>query len=140
MPGCGPRVKKRIVPLGRKAVEALKDYLERGRPLLASCSYPQEEKALFLNHRGRRITVRGVRDRLKHYCRELGLTGAISPHTLRHTFATHLLEGGADLRSVQELLGHISLSTTQKYTHLTPEKLREAYLQNHPRAREEEKR
>ena len=90
---------------------------------------------LFLNHRGEPLGVRGLRYRLDLLCRRAGLPEGVSPHTLRHSFATHLLDGGADLRIVQELLGHESLATTQVYTHVSPARLRSAYLDAHPRAR-----
>ncbi|BCV21111.1 tyrosine recombinase XerC [Moorella sp. Hama-1] len=126
--------RERIVPLGRYAVKTLQDYLHRGRPQLAIRRNPPEAEALFLNHLGGRLTVRGVRERLHHYVEKAALTAGISPHTLRHTFATHLLEGGADLRVVQELLGHVRLATTQIYTHVSQARLREVYQQFHPRA------
>jgi integrase/recombinase XerD len=132
--------KERIGLLGRPAREALVAYLEEGRPVLveigaaargAGDDAPAE---IFLNHRGRPIGVRGLRYRLDLLRRRAGLPDGVSPHTLRHSFATHLLDGGADLRVVQELLGHESLATTQVYTHVSPTRLRAAYRGAHPRA------
>ena len=131
--------KERIGLLGRPARSAIAAYLEDGRPILlarrqggADGEPPAE---LFLNHRGEPLGVRGLRYRLDLLCRRAGLPVGVSPHTLRHSFATHLLDGGADLRIVQELLGHESLATTQVYTHVSPTRLRSAYLDAHPRAR-----
>ena len=129
--------KERIGILGRPAVAALRSYLEDGRPellagRLTDGPIPPE---IFLNHRGNPLGVRGLRYRLDLLCRRAGLPIGISPHTLRHSFATHLLDGGADLRIVQELLGHESLATTQIYTHVSPTRLRAAYREAHPRAR-----
>jgi site-specific recombinase XerD len=139
--------KERIGLLGRPAVAALEAYLEDGRPALlrrrrAAAGHPSrraDERApdpdvLFLNHHGEPIGVRGLRYRIDRLCRIAGLPAGVSPHTLRHSFATHLLDGGADLRVVQELLGHESLATTQIYTHVSPGRLRSAYLAAHPRA------
>ena len=131
--------KERIGLLGRPARMAIAAYLEDGRPILLArrtgepATEPPEE--LFLNHRGAPLGVRGLRYRLDLLCRRAGLPEGVSPHTLRHSFATHLLDGGADLRIVQELLGHESLATTQVYTHVSPTRLRSAYLDAHPRAR-----
>jgi len=130
--------KERIGLLGRPAREAMGDYLAEGRPVLAARAGvvdPLADNAVFLNHRGLPLGVRGLRYRLDRLCRRAGLPEGVSPHTLRHSFATHLLEGGADLRVVQELLGHESLATTQVYTHVSPTRLRDAYRQAHPRAR-----
>jgi site-specific recombinase XerD len=129
--------KERIGILGRPAVRAILAWLEDGRPVLlarrrASAGEPPTE--LFLNHRGAPLGVRGLRYRLDRLRRAAGLPEGVSPHTLRHSFATHLLDGGADLRVVQELLGHESLATTQVYTHVSPTRLRDAYRQAHPRA------
>ncbi|MDK2821952.1 MAG: integrase/recombinase XerC [Clostridia bacterium] len=126
--------RERIVPVGSEAVKAICDYLKLGRPKLVKRSQQQEVKALFLNHHGQRITARGVRERLTNYVKKASLSSGISPHTIRHCFATHLLERGADLRVVQELLGHVQLQTTQIYTHLSQSRLREVYHQAHPRA------
>ena len=128
--------KERIGLLGRPAIHALERYLEAGRPVLLDRAVGQvaPPTEVFLNHRGRPLGVRGLRYRLDRLCRAAGLPVGVSPHTLRHSFATHLLDGGADLRVVQELLGHESLATTQIYTHVSPTRLRAAYRQAHPRA------
>jgi site-specific recombinase XerD len=133
--------KERIGLIGRPARAALAAYLEDGRPVLvargaaglspAAADQPVE---IFLNHLGRPLGVRGLRYRLDLLRRRAGLPDGVSPHTLRHSFATHLLDGGADLRVVQELLGHESLATTQVYTHVSPARLRAAYRGAHPRA------
>jgi site-specific recombinase XerD len=123
--------KTRVVPIGEPAQRALRRYLERARPALPS---PAGEGALFLSVRGRRLAQSDVRRRLSKWVREAALAGRLSPHTLRHSFATHLLEGGADLRSIQELLGHSSVSTTQVYTRVEPSRLRREYARAHPRA------
>ena len=123
--------KERIIPLGRKAVKAVSDYLENGRPKLVK---KRGVQALFLNYLGKRLTRQGFWKIIKKYARDQGINKDITPHTLRHSFATHLLANGADLRSVQELLGHADVATTQIYTHLTNVKLKEIYLKTHPRA------
>lgn len=125
--------KERIVPIGSYALRALEDYLKRARHKLISRGGAGCE-ALFLNYRGGRLTARGVRNILSGYVQKLHLEKGVSPHTIRHSFATHLLDNGADLRGVQELLGHVRLSTTQIYTHVTREKLKEQYKKAHPRA------
>lgn len=128
----GKGARERLVPLGSRAVEALNLYLEKGRPRLAGSG---GQSAVFLNHKGGRLTDRGIRKIIKKYVLRLGIQNTVSPHTLRHTFATHMLDGGADLRVVQEILGHKNLSTTQIYTHLTRERLKEVYLKSHPRVK-----
>lgn len=128
----GKGAKERIVPFGSKAADALRRYLEV-RPSLPA-NDDGEDQPLFLNHRGRRITTRSIRRLFDRYVRQAALDKGVSPHTLRHSFATHLLNAGADLRAIQELLGHVSLSTTQKYTHLHDWKLIEVYRKSHPRA------
>ncbi|GIX06130.1 MAG: tyrosine recombinase XerC [Candidatus Poribacteria bacterium] len=128
----GKGQRERIVPVGRTATEALRHYLSV-RELL--CAQVQDPKALFLSHHGTRLSARAVRYRLQFYLKQAGIKKRVSPHTLRHSFATHLLDRGADLRSVQELLGHASLTTTQIYTHVTRERLRRLYDALHPRAR-----
>ncbi len=123
--------KERVVPIHNQAIESVRFYIEEVRPgLLGSKS----GSALFLNRRGNRLTRQGFWLILKGYCRKVGLDDKITPHTLRHSFATHLLHGGAPLRHVQELLGHASINTTQVYTHLTSEHVRSEYDHAHPRA------
>ncbi|UCD15352.1 MAG: tyrosine-type recombinase/integrase, partial [Candidatus Omnitrophota bacterium] len=118
--------KERLLPLGEAAVESLKKYLDERT---------DNNPALLVNKRGGRLTDKGVRKVLNRYIKKTALSLKISPHTLRHTFATHLLNRGADLRSVQELLGHASISTTQIYTHLTIDTLKGVYEKTHPRAK-----
>ena len=127
----GKGSKERIVPIGEPAQRALRRYLERARPALVDRG---NETAMFVSKRGRRLHTSDVRRRLERWVREAGLPGGVSPHVLRHSFATHLLEGGADLRSIQELLGHASVSTTQVYTRVEPGRLRRQYARSHPRA------
>lgn len=124
--------KERLIPIHSQAVAALKDYVSQGRPRLKASD---GEKALFLNRRGDRLTRQGLWQILKGYAKSAKLGVEITPHTLRHSFATHMLSGGADLRSVQELLGHANISTTQVYTHLTTEHVRRVYEKSHPRAK-----
>lgn len=126
--------KERLLPIGHHCVEALKTYLN-ARMNKVRKPDPATDR-LFLNHRGTGISVRGLRKVVEKYIKQGNFPGGVSPHSIRHSFATHLLEGGADLRSIQELLGHSSLSTTQKYTHLTVDRLSEAYDKAHPRAKE----
>ena len=130
----GKGSKERIVPFGTKAEQALRAWLEIRPAFAARRAKDDEESPLFVNHRGGRITARSVRRIMEVYVRRASLRSGISPHTLRHSFATHLLNAGADLRTIQELLGHVSLSTTQKYTHLQDWKLIEVYKKSHPRA------
>jgi len=133
----GKGKKERLVPLGSHALSAIRHYREVlfNDARYAPCwSDEKTERPLFINKHGGRLSSRSVRRKLDKYLREVGLDPSISPHTLRHSFATHLLDNGADLRSVQELLGHQSLSTTQAYTHLTTQRLRAAYDESHPRA------
>lgn len=133
----GKGKKERLVPIIRNAQVAIRHYIEvlRNDARFAHCWGPGATgKPLFINKHGGRLSSRSVRRKLDKYLREVGLDPAISPHTLRHSFATHMLDNGADLRSVQELLGHRSLSTTQTYTHLTTQRLRKSYDSAHPRA------
>lgn len=124
--------KERMVPLGECALDAVRGYIASARPAMIRPGSPPA--ALFYNRKGRRIGQRDVRAMISGYAREAAPGERVSPHTLRHTFATDLLEGGADLRSVQELLGHVDISTTQIYTHVSRERLRKIYEQAHPRA------
>ncbi|MFY9494367.1 MAG: site-specific tyrosine recombinase XerD [Limnochordia bacterium] len=126
--------KERIVPLGTYALQAAMKYIEFARPKLQRS---HRQTALFLNTRGGRLTRQGFWKILRHWAKQAGIKKDISPHMLRHSFATHLLRGGADLRSVQEMLGHADLTTTQIYTHLDMGSLRDVYKRTHPRARKE---
>ncbi|HUH81442.1 MAG TPA: tyrosine recombinase XerC [Solirubrobacteraceae bacterium] len=126
--------KTRLVPVGELAQKALRDYLERGRPPLARHGGPLPPSALFLSVRGRRLGTSDVRRRLKVWVSRAGIGEGLAPHALRHSFATHLLDGGADLRSIQEMLGHASVSTTQIYTRVESARLKNAYRASHPRA------
>ena len=121
----GKGKKERLLPIGEKALTAIRNYIDNRK---------KKADAIFLNKSGRRISDRGIRNIVSKYIRIISLRRGISPHTLRHSFATHLLNRGADLRSVQELLGHANLSTTQIYTHLTTERLKSVYDKAHPRA------
>jgi len=127
----GKGSKERMVPIGRQAVTALRAYVSRGRPQLVGL---REEPRLFVNQRGSGLTRQGLYKIVQRHARSAGLEDRMSPHTLRHTFATHLLAGGCDLRSLQEMLGHADVATTQVYTHLSAERLKESYFEAHPRA------
>jgi integrase/recombinase XerD len=127
----GKGSKERVVPIGQAALRALAIYLERGRPKLVKNSV---EPHLFVNFRGGQLTRQGLYKIVRRHALSAGLADRMSPHTLRHTFATHLLAGGCDLRSVQEMLGHADVSTTQLYTHLSSERLKDVYFKAHPRA------
>lgn len=127
----GKGSKERITLIGSAAINALRTYIRLGRPALMSA----DTKALFLGNRGGRLTQRSVERLIKKWVKKAGIDKKVTPHTLRHSFATHLLDRGADLRSVQELLGHSSLSTTQVYTHITKERMKSVYDSAHPRAK-----
>jgi integrase/recombinase XerD len=128
----GKGSKERLVPIGRQAVAALRAYEQRGRPALVGY---RTEVRLFVNRRGGGLTRQGLYKIVQGHARGAGLEQKMSPHTLRHSFATHLLAGGCDLRSLQEMLGHADLATTQVYTHLSAERLKDVYFQAHPRAK-----
>ena len=132
----GKGSKERVVPLGREAARSLERYLRGGRPELVGAGI---ERKLFVNFRGGALTRQGLYKIIQRHARQCGLDGKMSPHTLRHTFATHLLSGGCDLRSVQEMLGHADVATTQLYTHLSRERIKEVYFKAHPRANERRK-
>jgi integrase/recombinase XerD len=127
----GKGSKERLVPVGREAIDAVRIYLERGRPALVGAG---DVRHLFVNRRGTGLTRQGLYKIVQRHARAAGLEEKMSPHTLRHTFATHLLAGGCDLRAVQEMLGHADIATTQVYTHLSAERLKDVYFQAHPRA------
>ncbi len=127
----GKGSRERVVPIGAVAADAVRRYLERGRPPLVG---PRSEVCLFVNFRGASLTRQGLYKIVRGHAASAGLAGRMSPHTLRHTFATHLLAGGCDLRSVQEMLGHADVATTQLYTHLSSERLKDVYFRAHPRA------
>jgi integrase/recombinase XerD len=127
----GKGSKERIIPIGGKAIEALRAYLENGRPRLVGI---RPERRVFVNLRGGGLSRQGLYKIVRRHARTAGLERRMSPHTLRHTFATHLLSGGCDLRSLQEMLGHADIGTTQIYTHLSTERLRDVYFESHPRA------
>jgi integrase/recombinase XerD len=127
----GKGSKERLVPIGREAVAATRAYLERGRPAFVGIG---DEPRLFVNRRGGGLTRQGLYKIVQRHARAAGLDDRMSPHTLRHTFATHLLAGGCDLRSLQEMLGHADVATTQIYMHLSAERLNDAHVKAHPRA------
>jgi integrase/recombinase XerD len=127
----GKGSKERIVPIGSVALRSLRQYLDKGRPRLVGL---RDEPRVFVNARGQALSRQGLYKIIQRHARAAGLERKMSPHTLRHTFATHLLAGGCDLRSLQEMLGHADIGTTQIYTHLSPERLREVYFEAHPRA------
>jgi integrase/recombinase XerD len=128
----GKGAKERIVPIGSSAIAATRAYLQRGRPALVGV---RVQSRLLVNARGGELTRQGLYKIVQGHARRAGLERKMSPHTLRHTFATHLLAGGCDLRSLQEMLGHADLATTQVYTHLSAERLKDVYFDAHPRAR-----
>jgi integrase/recombinase XerD len=127
----GKGSKERIIPLGRVAIQSLEQYIQVGRHRL---NKSKRSKALFLNHHGNPISRQGFWKIIKKHAKDAGINKEITPHTVRHSFATHLLENGADLRSVQEMLGHSDISTTQIYTHVTKTRLKDVYSKAHPRA------
>lgn len=131
----GKGAKERIVPVGSSAVAATRAYLLRGRPALVGV---QVQSKLIVNRRGGGLTRQGLYKIVQGHARRAGLAEKMSPHTLRHTFATHLLAGGCDLRSLQEMLGHADLATTQVYTHLSADRLKDVYFESHPRAKRRE--
>lgn len=124
--------KERIIPLGRTALSACEEYLREGRPKLSKTNHRTD--VIFINQRGKPLTRQGVWKLMKEHALKAGIKNEITPHTLRHSFATHLIENGADLRAVQEMLGHADISTTQIYTHVSKKRLKEVYKQFHPRA------
>jgi len=126
--------KERLVPIGRKALDMVRNYLEAIQNLRKKTGWHSQDAPLFLNFRGGRLSTRGIGRIIKKYAIASGLSSEVSPHSMRHSFATHLLDGGADLRTVQELLGHKNLSTTQKYTHVSLDRLMDVYDKAHPRS------
>lgn len=128
----GKGSRERVVPVGEAAAASLREYMALARPKLAR---NPGQRAVFLNQRGGRLTRQGAWGVVRKYAARAGLEEKMTPHTLRHSYATHLLESGADLRHIQELLGHVSISTTQIYTHVSRERLREIYIEAHPHAR-----
>jgi len=131
----GKGQKERVVPIGEKALAALRGYLPHRDRVLSKLGRQEARAPLFINPRGGRLTSRSVARVMQKYILRCGLLRKVSPHALRHSFATHLLDAGADLRAIQELLGHVSLSTTQRYTHVSVDKLMEVYDRTHPRAK-----
>ena len=131
----GKGKKERIVPVGKKALTAVQNYLRARKERYTSPPSPSSKLPLFKNLRGGRLTARSVARIINRYIEQCGIVKNISPHALRHSFATHMLDAGADLRAIQELLGHVSLSTTQKYTHVSSAKLMETYDKAHPKSR-----
>lgn len=129
----GKGSKERIIPMGSKAIDSLKEYLQKGRPTFLKKDPALAGSYIFLNSRGKPITRQGLWKIIKKYALMAGITKSVTPHTVRHSFATHLLEGGADLRSVQIMLGHADISTTQIYTHVARERLKEIHEKYHPR-------
>jgi integrase/recombinase XerD len=127
----GKGSKERLVPIGNSAIQTLEVYLGRARPRMVGL---RDEQRVFVNRRGSGLSRQGLYKIVSDYARSVGLQQRMSPHTLRHTFATHLLAGGCDLRSLQEMLGHADVATTQIYTHLTTDRLRDVYFDAHPRA------
>jgi integrase/recombinase XerD len=127
----GKGAKERLVPVGSEAIKATVAYLQRGRPVLVGLRH---EPRLFVNHRGQGLTRQGLYKIVQRHAGSAGLKDKMSPHTLRHSFATHLLAGGCDLRAVQEMLGHADIATTQLYTHLSADRLKDVYFDAHPRA------
>jgi integrase/recombinase XerD len=127
----GKGSKERIVPIGSQAVRTLREYLDKARPRLVGL---RDDPRVFVNLRGGGLSRQGLYKIVQRHARSAGLDSRMSPHTLRHTFATHLLAGGCDLRSLQEMLGHADIGTTQIYTHLSPDRLRDVYFEAHPRA------
>lgn len=127
--------KERIVPIGRRALQAVREYLDASQRFRPKNELRSGGVPLFINRQGGRLSARSIARIVKRYAHESGLPSDVSPHSMRHTFATHMLDGGADLRAVQELLGHASLSTTQKYTHVSLDRLMEVYDKAHPRSK-----